>query len=84
MTLHLIDPEIDRLAQALAAATGEDVVEAVRKALTERLERMPAKQPIAEGLAARLMEIGRHFSSSPDLDLRSADEIIGYDESGLW
>ncbi|HEY5210950.1 MAG TPA: type II toxin-antitoxin system VapB family antitoxin [Stellaceae bacterium] len=35
------------------------------------------------GLAERLMEIGRHFSSLPVYDDRSPDEIIGYDENGL-
>jgi len=35
------------------------------------------------GMAERLMEIGRHFSSLPKYDERSAEEIIGYDEHGL-
>jgi len=35
------------------------------------------------GLAERLMEIGRHFSSLPVLDDRTDEEILGYDEFGL-
>jgi antitoxin VapB len=30
------------------------------------------------------MEIGRHCAALPDLDARSPDEIIGYDENGMW
>jgi antitoxin VapB len=34
-------------------------------------------------LAAELLEIGAHCAALPELDSRSADEIIGYDENGL-
>jgi antitoxin VapB len=30
------------------------------------------------------MEIGRHCAALPDLDPRSPDAIIGYDEHGMW
>lgn len=32
---------------------------------------------------ARMDAIARHCGSLPDLDHRSADEILGYDEHGL-
>ena len=35
-------------------------------------------------LADRLLAIGEHCASLPDLDSRSPDEIVGYDESGMW
>jgi hypothetical protein len=33
---------------------------------------------------AALMEIGRHCAALPDVDTRSPDEIVGYDEAGMW
>jgi hypothetical protein len=30
------------------------------------------------------MEIGRHCAALPDYDTRSPDEIVGYDETGMW
>jgi ribonuclease VapC len=30
------------------------------------------------------MAIGRHCAALPDIDPRSADEILGYDETGMW
>ncbi len=30
------------------------------------------------------MEIGRHCATLPDLDKRGPDEIVGYDETGMW
>jgi antitoxin VapB len=48
-------------------------------------KRLAAKHthPEKVGMAERLMEIGRHFSSLPVLDDRTDDEILGYDEFGL-
>eukprot|EP01037_Dinobryon_pediforme_P032492 gene32492-37459_t len=80
VSLTVEDPETDRLAQAVAAATGEPLVVAVRTALAERLQRVSKTRVDPPNLAKQLMEIGRHCAAAPDLDPRSADEIIGYDE----
>lgn len=40
MALSIKDPETDRLARALAEATGESITEAIRRALEERLTRV--------------------------------------------
>ena len=84
MAISLKDPETDRLARAVAALTGETLTTAVRKALAERLERERLKRGEPADLAARLREIGKHFASLPDIDPRSPDEIVGYDETGMW
>jgi antitoxin VapB len=84
MALSLKDPETDRLAREVARLTGESLTEAVRRALAERLERERLRrgQPV-RGLAERLLAIARHCASLPDIDTRSPDEILGYDEHGL-
>jgi antitoxin VapB len=84
MALSLKDKETDRLARAVAALTGETLTDAVRVALAERLERERLRRGDNVGLADRLLAIGRHCASLPDLDPRGPDEIIGYDENGLW
>jgi antitoxin VapB len=85
MALSLKDPETDRLAREVAKLTGESLTEAVRTALAERLERERLRrgQPrrsLAEGLDA----LAKECAALPDLDPRSPDEIIGYDENGMW
>jgi antitoxin VapB len=35
-------------------------------------------------LADQLMEIGGHCAALPDQDQRTPEEIVGYDESGMW
>jgi antitoxin VapB len=84
MALSLKDKETDRLARALSALTGETMTEAVRKALAERLERERLRRGESPPLADRLLAIGRHCAALPDLDPRPADEIVGYDETGVW
>ena len=84
MAISLKDPETDRLARAVAALTGETLTAAVRTALAERLERERLRRGEAIDLVARITEIGEHCASLPVYDSRSPDEIVGYDETGMW
>ncbi len=84
MALSLKDKETDRLAREVAALTGESLTEAVRTALAERLERERLRRGKPSGLAERLLEIGAHCAALPDFDTRSPDEIVDYDETGMW
>jgi antitoxin VapB len=84
MAISLKDPETDRLARAVAALTGETLTAAVRKALSERLERERLRRGRVPDLAARLLEIDEHCAGLPVLDPRTPDEILGYDETGMW
>ncbi|HEY9126570.1 MAG TPA: type II toxin-antitoxin system VapB family antitoxin [Acidobacteriaceae bacterium] len=85
MALHIQDAETDRLARELSAATGETITEAVRVALRERMDRTSteAGKTRAARIAA-IEEILDRVGAMPVLDDRSADEIIGYNEQGLF
>jgi antitoxin VapB len=84
MALSLKDKETDRLAREVAALTGETLTDTIRKALSERLERERLRRGQPADLAGLLREIGQHCANLPDFDTRSPDEIIGYDETGMW
>jgi antitoxin VapB len=79
--LNIKDPDTDRLARRLARLTGESLIQAVRTAVEERLEREERHRgrPSIE----HLMAIARRCAARPVIDDRSPDEIIGYDERGL-
>jgi antitoxin VapB len=82
MALSIKDPETERLARTLAERTGETITVATRRALEDRLRRTGSetrKAALLEDMAASR----RRWSALPILDVRSADEIIGYDENGL-
>ena len=84
MALSLKDKETDRLARAVADLTGETLTEAIRKALAERLERERLRHGKTVRLADRLTQLGRECANLPDYDTRSPDELVGYDETGIW
>ena len=86
MALNFEDPEIDRLAKALAEATGETVEAAVRTAIEQRLTRECSterervrKLEAAREIVARVSKLPR---KNPD---KSARELVDdlYDEHGL-
>ncbi len=82
MALNIKDPATERSIRELAAATGDGLTTTIRKAVDERLQRVRASGQ-TRSLPDELLAIGAHCAALPDLDLRSADEILGYDDHGL-
>jgi antitoxin VapB len=82
MALNIKDPATERSIRELAAATGDGLTTAIRKAVEEQLQRVRASGK-GRSLADELLAIGAHCAALPDLDLRSADDILGYDDHGL-
>ena len=79
--MNIKSPEALQLARDLCKITGESVTEAVTIALRERLERKK-KLKSKEGVAEKVLEIGRRVAALPELDPREPDDIL-YDEFGL-
>ena len=82
MALNIRNSEAERLATELAKYTGESKTEAVTKALRDRLARV-RRERSNRRLADELEEIAEHCAKLPVLDSRAADDILGYDETGL-
>lgn len=82
MPLNIRSKQAEELAGALAKLTGETKTEAVTQALRERIERV-RRARAKRRLADELDNIAMHCAALPLLDARSADEILGYDESGV-
>ena len=82
MSLNIKSDEAHRLAQQLAALTGETMTGAVTEALREKLERVRGKR---DGrLADRLLAIGRDCAARLKEPYRSVDHgDLLYDERGL-
>jgi antitoxin VapB len=83
MALHIQDPETDKLARELSAATGETITQAVNQALRDRLRTVSPARSEAEYIA-RITAITDRLAKLPVLDNRTADEIIGYNEHGFF
>ena len=82
MALSIKDPETDRLARALADATGESITEAIRRALQERLERT-SKQGGQYRLVATVRRVHERLANLDIVDNRTPDELLNYDENGV-
>ena len=84
MALSLKDKATDRLAREVASLTGETLTDAIREALAERLERERLQRGQPTRLVAQLAELGRECAALPDSDTRGLDEIVRYDDIGMW
>jgi antitoxin VapB len=81
MSLIIDDPEVEKLARELAQRTGKPVSDAVLLALRRQLlQPGPRRRATVEELRA----IAHHCASLPTLDDRTPDEILDYNEDGLW
>ena len=86
MALNIKNAETERLARELARRRGTGITEAVTEALrkeVERERRRPRREDIERRLR-RIDEIVREVKQLPVLDDRSPDEILGYNEGGLF
>ncbi len=81
MALNIKDAETDRLVRRLADLTGEKITEAVRTAVSERLDREAQRHGKAS--LEELLAIANRVARKAVVDPRTPEEIIGYDEHGL-
>jgi antitoxin VapB len=82
LPLNIKDERTYRLVRRLAALTGENMTEAVRNAVRDRLKRQEVNRA-GRPLDARLREIAHHCASLPIRRRRAEDDILGYNERGM-
>jgi len=82
MSLNIKNPEAHKLAQQLAALTGESMASAVTVAVRERLDRVCIQQ--GGDLAERLLAIGKDCAGRMKEPFRSVDHgDLFYGADGL-
>ena len=81
MSVTIKSERVERLVREVANMTQESLTETIGRALEERLVRLKGKRSFPSTLDA-ILEISRRCASIPDMDPRSADEILDYDEQG--
>ena len=82
MALSIRNAKAKKLARELAAESGENITQAITRALEERLQRLRGRSTVID-LAEEMMKISKRCSEIPDQDQRSPDEILGYDPTGV-
>lgn len=81
MALSIKNVEAERLAKELAKERGTTVTGAVISALDEALRRARGRR-VAPSIRDAILDISERCAALPDLDTRTAEEILGYDERG--
>jgi antitoxin VapB len=82
MALSIRNEKTEKLARELAAESGENITQAITRALEERLQRLRGRSK-ATDLTEEILKISRRCSELPDNDERSPDEILGYGPKGV-
>ena len=83
MALSIRNPYAEQLARQVSSITKENITQTIIKALENRLENLKGKKTILD-VEQQILSISQRCSALPDLDNRTDDEIMGYDESGVW
>jgi antitoxin VapB len=86
MALNIKNAETEKLMRELARRRGQGITEALTDVLRREVERERRKRKPddIEARMRRIDEIVRRYNNLPVRDNRSADEIIGYNEQGLF
>lgn len=82
MPLSIRNAKAEKLARELAAESGENITQAIIRALEERLQRLRGRCTAID-LAEEIMKISKRCREIPDQDQRSPDEILDYGPTGV-
>lgn len=83
MALSIKNDRTERLARSVAKETGDTLTGAITRALEDRLEQVRGRKE-GPDLVARLRAISERCAALPEIDSRPENEILGYDEHGLF
>lgn len=91
MALNIKDPETEKVVRTLAKRRGLSLTEAVRQAVTTELDKDELSEEekarrVSEAIA-RMEEFYRKYDIQPaerSMTKQEMDDIIGYDENGMW
>jgi antitoxin VapB len=81
--LNIKDPEVHQLAVELARRTKRSLTEVVKESLRESLARQRSSQIESQRVVERVMRIAERIATSPVLDPRTPDELLGYNDIGV-
>lgn len=81
MALNIKSPATEQVVRDLAKRTGLSITEAVHQAAVEKLHRIDEDR---EKRRQALYEIIERSRALPNLDPRTDDEILGYNDKGTF
>jgi antitoxin VapB len=83
MALSIKNTRAERLAKELARESGTTVTSSVIDALEQALLRVRGRKT-APSVRDAILEVSERCAALPDLDTRPPEEILGYDQRGVF
>lgn len=81
MALNIKSPETERVVRDLAKRTGLSITKAVHQAALDKLQAIDADKEARKAAMRAIIERSRAL---PNLDPRTDDEILGYNDKGTF
>ena len=81
MALSIRNDLAEKLARDVARESGENITQAIIHSLEDRLTKLKGRRR-PDNLFEEINKIADRCTSLPNLDERSADEILGYNKNG--
>ena len=81
MAISIRNTLAEDLARQVSEESGESMTQAIIHSLEDRLEKLQGRRN-PNNLLQEIREIGNRCASLPNIDHRSADKILGYNENG--
>ncbi|MBT3747977.1 MAG: type II toxin-antitoxin system VapB family antitoxin [Chloroflexi bacterium] len=82
MAISIRNEKTEKLAREVALLTGENLTQTITLSLEERLNRLKGRKTTID-LKQEIMLISDRCKSLPDIDPRTPNEILGYDQDGV-
>ncbi|MBW6424921.1 type II toxin-antitoxin system VapB family antitoxin [Rhizobium sp. XQZ8] len=83
MSLNIKNPATVALVDELARRQGISKTAAIHQALTERLHRLGHGEVPKDRLLDELRSVRKRIARLPELEKRSDEDIVGFDEDGI-
>lgn len=84
MGISIRNPRVEQLAREIGKVLNVSMTQAIVEALEEKKARITASTAPEKLRFSLVNKISLSCSSLPDLDSRSADEILGYNSGGFF
>ena len=81
MALSIRNKKAEALAREAAREGGESITDAIIHALEDRLARFRGRRTETD-MVEQILDIGHRCGKLPDIDIRTAEEILGYNRDG--
>ena len=84
MAISIRNKKAEQLAREVAEACDTSMTQVIIEALEDKKQKLQHGRGTEEARFLEIQAVGKRCAFLPDKDTRPADEILGYDERGIF